>query len=424
MKVLIAIDSFKGSISSSDACLAAARGFTRAGITDITSLPSSDGGEGFCVCMRSLFGGEVLHDTVAAPCGGQTDAEYVFDFASETAYVELACASGLTLVPEGKRDIMSASTLGTGELIKAAAAAGAKRIVIGLGGSATNDCGMGLLHALGVRFYGADGNVLVPCARSMPLVVRADKTALRGYEGISFTAACDVTNPLCGENGAARVFARQKGASEREISLLDEYAASFARAVGIDPLSAGAGAAGGTGGALISVLGAEFVSGASLLTGAERFREALSGASLVLTGEGKLPPASLSVRWRMRQRAPECPALPFPAGFPPGASCFTATVSRRCFRCAAAPQALNTAWKTLGCLWNPRHTMLQGSFPLRRGKNNKKSSVSAKASAETLLYLAALYIRVGYKRRQHPVHDITFASVGGDVCTGHKRAYA
>lgn len=286
MKVLIAIDSFKGSISSSDACLAAARGFARAGITDITSLPSSDGGEGFCVCMRSLFGGEVLHDTVAAPCGGQTDAGYVFDFASETAYVELACASGLTLVPEGKRDIMSASTLGTGELIKAAAAAGAKRIVIGLGGSATNDCGMGLLHALGVRFYGADGNVLVPCARSMPLVARADKTALRGYEGISFTAACDVTNPLCGENGAARVFARQKGASEREISLLDEYAASFAHAVGIDPLSAGAGAAGGTGGALISVLGAEFVSGASLLTGAERFRKALSGASLVLTGEG------------------------------------------------------------------------------------------------------------------------------------------
>lgn len=400
MKVLIAIDSFKGSISSSDACLAAARGFTRAGITDITSLPSSDGGEGFCVCMRSLFGGEVLHDTVAAPCGGQTDAEYVFDFASETAYVELACASGLTLVPEGKRDIMSASTLGTGELIKAAAAAGAKRIVIGLGGSATNDCGMGLLHALGVRFYGADGNVLVPCARSMPLVVRADKTALRGYEGISFTAACDVTNPLCGENGAARVFARQKGASEREISLLDEYAASFAHAVGIDPLSAGAGAAGGTGGALISVLGAEFVSGASLLTGAERFREALSGASLVLTGRaiptGRLPPASLSVRWRMRQRAPECPALPFPAGFPPGASCFTATVSRRCFRCAAAPQALNTAWKTPVCLWNPRHTMLQGSFPLRRGKNNKKAAFLPKHRRKRccilLLYISALGI--------------------------------
>ncbi len=286
MKVLIAIDSYKGSVSSSDACLAAARGFERAGITDITSLPSSDGGEGFCVCMHSLFGGDVLRETVTAPCGGHVDAEYIYDRESRTAYVELASASGLTLVPEDKRDIMSASTAGTGELINAAAFAGAKSIVIGLGGSATNDCGMGLLHALGVRFYGADGNSLAPCARSLPLVVRADKSALKEYEGISFTAACDVTNPLCGENGAARVFARQKGASERETALLDEYAASFAHTVGIDSLAAGAGAAGGAGGALISVLGARFVSGASLLTGAERFRTALSGASLVVTGEG------------------------------------------------------------------------------------------------------------------------------------------
>ena len=144
-----------------------------------------------------------------------------------------------------------------------------------------------MLQALGFDLLDQEGVPVRHGALGLKdLAVISDSHALPELKECTFRIACDVTNPLCGENGAARVFARQKGASEREISLLDEYAASFARAVGIDPLSAGAGAAGGTGGALISVLGAEFVSGASLLTGAERFREALSGASLVLTGEG------------------------------------------------------------------------------------------------------------------------------------------
>ena len=253
---------------------------------NVMQFPSSDGGEGFCDCMRNIFGGEVIVSDVSYPLGDMGKACFLYNSETKTAYIELASASGLTLVPENRRDILSASTLGTGQLIMSAIERGAKTVVVGLGGSATNDCGMGILYALGMRFLDSAGFELKPSARSMARVSYIIKENLIDLSSIKFVAACDVKNTLCGINGSAEVFSRQKGASEDEVKFLDKAAAHFASVLGIDPERQGAGAAGGVGAALLSLLNAEYVSGASLLVGSEAFEKALDKADLLITGEG------------------------------------------------------------------------------------------------------------------------------------------
>ncbi|MBP5155147.1 MAG: glycerate kinase [Clostridia bacterium] len=286
--ILVAPDSYKGCLSSEDVGKAMERGIKRAcKDTDVIRFSASDGGEGFCECMRGIFGGRMISREVTFPDSSRGTASYLYCAETRSAYVELAAASGLTLTDPRKRDVLTATTLGTGELIKDAVLRGAEHVTVGLGGSATNDCGMGILHALGCRFYDVNGLELFPCGASLIKTKSADLVALKEYKNIRFTAACDVVNPLCGKNGAAYVFAPQKGADEAAVISLDKGMLNFAELTGIEIASSGAGAAGGCGGALISLLGAEYVGGAKLLTGSHAFSLALERCSAVFTGEGK-----------------------------------------------------------------------------------------------------------------------------------------
>lgn len=287
MNILLAPDSFKGCLTSLEVCRALSDGIKRySKDVKIEQYPSSDGGEGFCDCMSNIFGGEIIEKEVSFPLGNRGLAGFVFNKDKNTAFVELASASGLALVPADERNILLSSTFGTGELISEAISLGAERIYIGLGGSATNDCGMGMLAALGMRFYDCSREPLKPIAASLPLVSYVDKSFMPDLSKIEIIAACDVKNPLCGVNGAAEVFSRQKGASEKEVAFLDKSARSFAKVLNIDPDIEGAGAAGGVGAAVLSVLGGHYVSGASLLVDSCEFQKALSDADIVITGEG------------------------------------------------------------------------------------------------------------------------------------------
>lgn len=287
MKVLLAPDSFKGCMSSLEVCNAIEKGIKKASDKiDVVQFPSSDGGEGFCDCMRNIFGGETISREVVYPLGNIGEAEFVYNRDTKTAYIELAAASGLSLVPKERRNILCSSTYGTGELIKEAFLLGAVKIIVGLGGSATNDCGLGILYALGMRFFDAERNELKPIAASLDKVEFIDKSKMIDVSSVDFVAACDVKNPLCGPNGAAEVFSRQKGATEEDVEYLDKAANHFADVLGIDPNLQGSGAAGGVGAAMLSVLNAEYVSGASLLVDSPAFIEAVKNADLLITGEG------------------------------------------------------------------------------------------------------------------------------------------
>lgn len=287
MRVLLAPDSFKGCLSSVEVCNAVEAGIKLADKEiDVVQFPSSDGGEGFCDCMRNIFGGEAVTKEVTFPLGNKGLAEFIYNRGTKTAYIELASASGLPLVPEERRNIMASSTLGTGELIISAIELGATTIVLGLGGSATNDCGIGILYALGMRFFDANRNELLPNAESLDKVVRVDKEGMLDLSGIEFIAACDVKNPLCGRNGAAEVFSRQKGANEEEVKRLDKACLSFASVLGIDPDIPGSGAAGGVGAAVLSMLNGRYVSGATMITDSKAFDAALAESDLLITGEG------------------------------------------------------------------------------------------------------------------------------------------
>ena len=223
MNLLIAPDSFKGCLTSEEVCAAVAQGAINADPNiNIMQIPSSDGGEGFCSSMKSIFGGEWVKREVTFPLGNKGEASFVYVDAHSAAYIELASAAGLSLVPENERNIMQSSTCGVGELICEAIALGAEKIVVGLGGSATNDCGIGLLSALGIRFYDESGNLLKPVAASLCKIGSVDKSAMVNVSGIKFIAACDVKNTLCGENGAANVFSRQKGANTEQLHHLDD----------------------------------------------------------------------------------------------------------------------------------------------------------------------------------------------------------
>lgn len=287
MNILLAPDSFKGCLSSREVCTAIEKGIKRVNKDiNVMQFPSSDGGEGFCDCMRNIFGGFTVEREVAFPLGNLGKASFVYNNITETAYIELASASGLNLVPHSQRDILEASTLGTGELIKDAIKLGAKTVIVGLGGSATNDCGMGILYALGMRFLDSAGFELKPKAKSLSRVSYVVRNKMIDLSGIKFIAACDVKNPLCGNKGAAEVFSRQKGASEEDVAYLDNAVRHFASVLGINPDTQGAGAAGGVGAAMLSILNAEYVSGASLLVNSNQFKQALETADMLITGEG------------------------------------------------------------------------------------------------------------------------------------------
>ena len=291
---VIAMDSFKGSLSSPEAASAvkdaALRVFPDA---EVRVCPVADGGEGTAHALTLGLGGTLVRVPVTGPLGEPVEAEYGI-LPDHTAVIEIAAAAGLTLVPEENQNVLSATTFGVGELIRDAVERGCREFLIGLGGSATNDGGTGMLSSLGFRFENAAGDPIAPGAAGLcDLAVIRTEGALPALRECRFSVACDVTNPLCGKRGCSAVFAPQKGAASEMIAPMDASLARYAdlcRALfpTADPDAPGAGAAGGLGYAFCTFLGARLQSGIALVLEKTGFEAALDGADLVLTGEGRL----------------------------------------------------------------------------------------------------------------------------------------
>ena len=273
MKVIIAIDSFKGCLTSKEANEAAAEGIRIVyPDAEIVTVPVSDGGEGYMEAFHAAIGGRLEEVTVRDPLMRHVVAKYLLQ--NHLAVIEIAQASGLTLLSKEERNPMVATSYGTGQLVADAIRKGAKQIIVGLGGSATSDAGMGMLRALIDTF-----------------AKNKSWDDIEALKDVTFTIASDVKNPLCGEKGAAHVFAPQKGATPEMVLALDERAKKFAelsaKHFGYDRSQmAGAGAAGGLGYAFLQYLNAESRSGIQLLLETIRFKELVSDADLVITGEG------------------------------------------------------------------------------------------------------------------------------------------
>ena len=294
MKIVIASDSFKGSMSSLDVATAASAGVIEVyPDSEIVSVNVADGGEGTVEAIVDALGGEIVKVQVSDPLGRKIETSY--GIAGETAILEMAAASGLPLLTAEERNPWATSTLGTGEMIMDAIARGCRKFLVGIGGSATNDAGVGMLQAMGFRFYDANGELITQgCGGMLGSIARIDDSLVSAaVKESQFTVACDVDTPFCGPEGAAPVFAPQKGADAEMVKRLDEGMLSFAKvitekyAVDIVPV-AGAGAAGGMGGAFRAFLGATLKKGIDMVLDAIDFDTTIQGANLVITGEGKV----------------------------------------------------------------------------------------------------------------------------------------
>ncbi len=297
MRVVIGPDKFKGSLSAMQAAEAIARGFRRSRPEwECQLVPMADGGEG-TVDAFLASGAQRCSVRVRGPLGDPVEAIYARN--GDLAVIEMSAASGLALLPKERYDPLHATTYGTGELLTSAAAAGARRCIVGIGGSATVDAGTGMLRALGVRFLDASGSEI---DHGMPDYERLASIDVRGFNNrvteMKIAVASDVDNPLTGEHGAARVFGPQKGASTRDVEMLDRvitHIADVAAAtLGKDLRDMpGAGAAGGLGFALAAFLHARIERGALLVGKARGLDEALRGAGLCATGEGSIDAQTL-----------------------------------------------------------------------------------------------------------------------------------
>lgn len=293
MKMLFASDSFKGSLTSAQTIGLLTKAANEVfGECECCGVPVADGGEGTVNAVVEAVGGQVVTCPVHGPLMDMTDACYgIFD--KDSAIIEMSAASGLPLVPEGLRDPMNTTTLGTGEMIADALDRGYRKLFIAIGGSATNDGGMGCARALGVRFLDGNGCELEGFGRDLINVRSIDMSGLDGrLKECTVTVMCDVTNPLCGKDGATRTFGAQKGATEEIQARLEEgmcnYRDIIKESFGIDCDSIrGAGAAGGLGAALSVFLGATMRSGIETVLDLIRFDERLEGVDLVVTGEGR-----------------------------------------------------------------------------------------------------------------------------------------
>ncbi|EHK69844.1 glycerate kinase [Pseudomonas psychrotolerans L19] len=295
MKIVIAPDSFKESLSAAGVASALARGLRQAlPAAEIRECPLGDGGEGTLDAVLAATGGEVREARVTGPLGEPVTARWGWLAEQRTAFVEMASASGLELVPRARRDVRVATSHGTGELLRAALDAGAERLVLAIGGSATNDGGAGVLQALGVRLLDGQGQALAPGGAALSSLASLDVTGLHPrLAAVEVVIAADVDNPLCGPQGASQIFGPQKGASPEQVRELDAALAHFAtvtaatlgRDVSEQP---GAGAAGGVGFAALAFLQATFRPGIEVVAELVGLEEALQGADLAVTGEGRL----------------------------------------------------------------------------------------------------------------------------------------
>ncbi len=291
-KIVIAPDSFKGSLSSQDAAQAIKRGFEAEGYNNAECVPMADGGEGTVEAMIQATGGEIITLHVKGPMGDTVEAFYGIMGDGKTAVIEMAAASGLPLV-KGEKNPLVATTYGTGQLMSDAADRGCTKIILGIGGSATNDGGTGMARALGVRFLDADDNDLPEGGAALAELEKIDMFGFdTRFDAIDIEVACDVNNTLCGENGASAVYGPQKGATPEVIKQLDSALLNLSGVVahylGKDILSLpGSGAAGGLGGGLVAFTGAKLKSGIDIIMEAAGLDEAIKDADLVITGEGQ-----------------------------------------------------------------------------------------------------------------------------------------
>ncbi len=300
MKIVIAPDSYKESLSATEVAQAIEKGFREIfPDAEYVSVPVADGGEGTVEAMIAATGGALQHAVVTGPLGEPVKACWGISGDGTTAFIEMAAASGLALVPLAQRNPLITTTRGTGELILAALDKGARNIIIGIGGSATNDGGAGMVQALGARLVDANGTDIGHGGGSLVALNDIDIAGLDPrLKGCAIRVACDVTNPLTGEQGASRIFGPQKGACEATIAELDanlsHYAEVIKRSLRIDVKNVpGAGAAGGMGAALMAFLGAELKSGIEIVTQALHLEEHIHDCTLVVTGEGRLDSQSI-----------------------------------------------------------------------------------------------------------------------------------
>ncbi|SET16823.1 glycerate kinase [Kosakonia radicincitans] len=295
MKIVIAPDSYKESLSALEVAMAIERGFREIfPSAEYIKIPVADGGEGTVEAMVAATNGRIVKVAVKGPLGEQAEGFYGISGDEQSAFIEMAAASGLEMVPPAKRDPLITTSWGTGELIRHALDAGVKHIIIGIGGSATNDGGAGMVQALGAKLLDEQDRQIAPGGAALESLARIDLRELdKRLAGCRIEVACDVTNPLTGEAGASAVFGPQKGATPEMIARLDKalehYAEIIASDLDIDVLNlAGGGAAGGMGAALYAFCGAELRQGIEIVTDALALDKHVRGADLVITGEGRI----------------------------------------------------------------------------------------------------------------------------------------
>ena len=300
MKVVIAIDSFKGSLTSTEAGQAIANGILEQfPQSQIELIPIADGGEGMLTVMLNTIGGKIQHLTAHNPCMESIQTSYGISEDGTTAFIEMANISGLPLIRREQQNPMKTTTYGTGEIIRNAFEKGCTRFIIGIGGSATNDAGIGMLQALGFEFLDKDRQPLGFGGEILNKIVSTNSTKVHPkVKNAHFIVACDVQNPFYGPDGAAAIYARQKGADNAMIEELDRGMQSFAQVIQKDTgkdisMVPGSGAAGGMGGGMLAFLDAELRSGADLVLDLCQFNSKIEDADLIITGEGRMDRQSL-----------------------------------------------------------------------------------------------------------------------------------
>lgn len=295
MKIVLAPDSFKGCLTAVEVCDALENGIRRRfPEAEVVKVPMADGGEGTVQSLVDVSGGKVVEKTVHDPLGRRVKSFFGMMGDGRTAVIEMAAASGLPMLRQGERNPRITSTIGTGELILEAIGMGARRVIMGIGGSATNDGGRGMAEALGARFLGSDGRPLPePGGAALHGLASIDISGLdKRLSGVEFIVACDVDNPLTGPKGASAVYGPQKGATPSDVEYLDAALANYAhvvkRQLGRDVSEVpGAGAAGGLGAGLMTFCGATLRRGVEIVVEATGLTEKCKGADLVISGEGR-----------------------------------------------------------------------------------------------------------------------------------------
>lgn len=301
MKIVLAPDKFKGSLTGNEFCDAVADGIKKAmPLAEIVRLPLADGGDGTIEILADHLKGELISITVNDPLFRPIKASYLWIKAKQTAFIEMAEASGMKLLKPAAQNCRLTTTFGTGEMILKAIEKGAKTIILGIGGSATNDCGIGMAKALGYNFLDENGEEIIPIGENLSKIQHIDTSQIHPkLASITFQIACDVTNPLHGLHGAAHVYGAQKGASKSDIALLDKglihIANIFQKQFKIDVQNIqGSGAAGGMGAGTTVFLNGQLTSGIQLVKELVDFDQNIKNADWIITGEGKLDDQTFS----------------------------------------------------------------------------------------------------------------------------------